>query len=72
MARSRRTLSFRCAEVMRGLGSFGVPAHRLGGDELVALWRDTLAGGAVRSAREPQRAGPVVIGGSQKWAADGG
>ena len=71
LARSRRTLSFRCAEVMRGLGSFGVPARRLGGDELVALWRDTLAGGVTSSRGEPPRATPVVIARSPGWVAGG-
>ncbi len=40
---TRRTLSFRAGEVMRGLGSFGVETRRLGGEELQELWRETLA-----------------------------
>ena len=56
---------------MRGLGSFGVPARRLGGDELVALWRDTLAGGVTSSRAEPPLATPVVIAGSPGWVAGG-
>ena len=48
--RVRRTLSLRCGEVTRGLGSVGVETRRLGGEELRALWRETLAPGAGRHA----------------------
>ena len=58
---TRRTLSFRAGEVMRGLGSFGVETRRLGGEELRALWRETLAPGTAWRA-EPT-ATPVVTSG---------
>ncbi len=48
--RVRRTLSLRCGEVTRGLGTFGVETRRLGGEELRALWRETLAPSAGRHA----------------------
>ena len=61
LARARRTLSFRCGEVAQGLGSFGVSTRRLGGEELAALWRATLGGGAAGvSGYEPPVATPVV------------
>lgn len=44
---ARRALAFRCAEVAQGLAACGVPTRRLAGDELVALWRATLAGAPV-------------------------
>jgi len=44
---ARRALAFRCAEVTQGLAACGVPTRRLGGDELVALWRAALAGAPV-------------------------
>lgn len=44
---ARRALAFRCAEVAQGLAACGVPTRRLGGDELVALWRAALAGAPV-------------------------
>lgn len=56
--RTRRTLSFRAGEVMRGLGSFGVETRRLGGEELQSLWRETLAPRA--AWRPPPAATPVV------------
>ncbi len=41
LAASRR-LSFRCGELIEGLGAFGVEARRLDGEQLVRLWRDAL------------------------------
>ena len=41
LAASRR-LSFRCGELIEGLGAFGVEARRLDGEQLVGLWRDAL------------------------------
>ena len=58
---ARRTLSFRAAEVIGGLGSFGVEARRLGGEELRALWRETLQPGP--APREEPAATPVVTSG---------
>ena len=59
-----RTLSFRAGEVMRGLGSFGVETRRLGGDELRALWRETLAPGSAwrEEPAAPGRSGPEPPG----------
>ena len=52
-ARLRRALSFRCVEVTRGLGSFGVAARRLEGEELEELWRAALEGGGAAPGSEP-------------------
>ena len=44
-------LALRCQEVVQGLGGFGVPARRLGGDDLARLWNEMLSpesGGAQR------------------------
>lgn len=43
---ARRRLSFRCSEVTQGLGAFGVITRRLDGEELAALWRETLGASA--------------------------
>ena len=73
-ARARRTLSLRCGEVVRGLGSFGVGARRLGGEELASLWREVLAGAAGGSPPAllvaPLAATPVVVRESSRSEAD--
>ena len=69
LAGARRRLAFRSGEVTAGLGAFGVSTRRLGGEELAALWRDTLAGGAVSPARESLLASPVVTRNSRRRAA---
>ncbi len=50
---ARRALAFRCAEVAQGLAAFGVPTRRLGDDELIALWRASLAGTPVTARNAP-------------------
>ena len=65
---ARRTLSFRAAEVIGGLGSFGVEARRLGGEELRALWRETLQPGS--APREEPAATPVVTSGGPRGEGD--
>jgi len=57
---AREQLTFRCQEIVQGLGGFGVTARRLGSDELVQLWSAFLGSevGAGRSAA----ARPVVMG----------
>ncbi|MCY4639486.1 MAG: hypothetical protein OXC94_03990 [Chloroflexi bacterium] len=65
--RIRRTLAFRCGEVMRGLGAVGVETRRLGGEELGARWRETLAAGAGgHAAPEPSPA--VTVSGAGREA----
>ena len=49
-----RRLSFRCGELIEGLGAFGVEARRLDGEQLVGLWRDALG------ARTAARRGELV------------
>lgn len=58
LAEARRTLSFRSSEVTRGLGSFGVEARRLSGEELAALFREALA--PAGAPRTPPPATPAV------------
>ncbi|MEZ4503959.1 MAG: hypothetical protein R3C39_15150 [Dehalococcoidia bacterium] len=69
---ARRKLAFRCGEVMQGLGSFGVTARRLDGDELAALWRATLGTvTAVSSLRGALVVTPVVIRSERAGAVSG-
>ena len=69
---AQRTLAFRCGAVMQGLGSFGVTARRLNGDEIAALWRETLGGPAAASSRRaPLIATPVVVRSERSEAAAG-
>ena len=72
LARARRTLAFRCGEVERGLGSFGVACRRLRGEELAALWRSAVVGGAAGgSGRVTPVATPVAVHPGQGRAAAG-
>ena len=68
---AQRTLAFRCAEVIQGLGAFGVTARRLDGDEIAALWRETLGGIAAGPRRTPLVATPVVVRAERAEAAAG-
>ena len=61
LARAESTLSGRCSEVTSGLAAFGVPARRLGGDEIAALWRSALGGGHAAGSAASEWA-PVVRG----------
>lgn len=42
LAAARRRLRFRCGEMAQAFAGFGVPSQRLGGEALIALWRDCL------------------------------
>ncbi len=57
---ARRALAFRCAEVTQGLAACGVPTRRLGGDELVTLWRAALAGAPVTAGGSLPPSTPVL------------
>lgn len=69
---AQRKLAFRCGEVIQGLGSFGVTTRRLDGEELAALWRETLGGVATAASRRaPLVSTPVVIRPKRAEAAAG-
>ena len=67
---SLRRLSLRCAEVARALAACGVGTRRLGGPELLALFRESLGAGPLPH-RPSAGTGPVVIAPADGgWEAD--
>jgi len=68
---ARRRLAFRCSELVQGLAAFGVTTRRLDGEELAALWRETLGSPSTRLRGAPLIATPVVIRTERAEAAAG-
>ena len=59
LAAHSRRLSFRCGEVAQALAACGVSTRRLGGAELLSLWRESLGARPAPHA-EPLAPAPVV------------
>jgi hypothetical protein len=57
---AREQLTFRCQEIVQGLGGFGVTTRRLASDELVELWSSFLSTDGVAGRNASAR--PVVMG----------
>ena len=59
-AAAARLLAARVEEVVQGLAGFGVPARQLASNELLALWRATIAGDGDAHALDRTGATPVL------------
>jgi hypothetical protein len=59
-------LALRCQEVVRGLGTFGVAARRLGDDELACLWSEMLSPDSPATSRVSSSSRSVVTGQRRK------
>jgi hypothetical protein len=58
---ARRQLTFRSEEIAQGLVNFGVPARRLGSEELARLWHAFLAAELARPRKAAFTSRPAVV-----------
>ncbi|MDP2950544.1 MAG: hypothetical protein Q8P22_13550 [Chloroflexota bacterium] len=58
---ARRQLTFRSQEIAQGLVNFGVPARRLGSEELAQLWYAFLAAELARPRKTTFASRPAVV-----------
>jgi hypothetical protein len=58
---ARRQLTFRSEEIAQGLLNFGVPARRLGSEELAQLWHAFLAAELARPRKVTFASRPAVV-----------